>query len=111
MAPFLAGNIQSVCEKMVRLKLTEWSYIVHIINKLLVSTSDRSVIEKIIGCSLLPVLENAELLIKDNRNEACSSSSPTTSSLPGSSCHQLLEITLDYCFRLGSYIRKLNQLE
>lgn len=39
---------------------------VHIINRLLVSTADKQQISKIVSASLLPVLEGAEILASSN---------------------------------------------
>lgn len=55
----LISNIDNFCTKIVRPSLVDWCYLVHIVNRLLVSTADKKAIESIVSHSLLPLLEGA----------------------------------------------------
>jgi hypothetical protein len=60
----LMRHIDSFCSKIVRLKTVEWCHMVHIVNRLLVGTDSKADLEKIVGHSMLPVLEGGEILLK-----------------------------------------------
>ena len=83
-------------DKMVDLNMTDWSAIVMMINKMLVNVTDRNMIGQIIGQSLTPVLDGAIILASKHRN-----------SIPYNS---IMTIALDYCFRLGTYLKRINSL-
>ena len=74
-----------------------WSTIVTIINKLLVRGGDPQIIEKIISQSLIPVLDGGIILSSKHRD-----------SLPYNS---IMTVTLDYCYRLGTYLKRINVVE
>ena len=68
-----------------------------IINKLLVSLKDTQMIEQIISNSLAPVLDYALIL-----------ASKQNSHIPHRS---ILVTTLHYCFRLGTFLKRINLIE
>ena len=53
---------------MAGVELAEWSYMVSMLNRMLVMRSDEEGITRIVKHSLLPVLETAEILLSRHRN-------------------------------------------
>jgi hypothetical protein len=95
--PFLIVRMRELCHCMVGLPLPQWSHMVFILSKLLVSTGDPTAIETVVNHSLMPVLEGALLLAGKTEEQFMRG--------------QLLSLALEYCFRLGGYVRRLHQLE
>ena len=97
MVPYLSHKIREIADKMVDLNMGNWSTIVTIINKLLVRGGDPQIIEKIISQSLIPVLDGCIILSSKHRD-----------SLP---YNIIMTATLDYCYRLGTYLKRINVVE
>lgn len=95
--PYLGGRVRELTGKMVDMEMGEWGAIVAIINKLLVSLRDTRMIEQIISSSLTPVLDGALVLSGKHRSPIAHRS--------------ILATTLHYCFRLGTYLKRVNLLE
>lgn len=82
---------------MVGAPIVEWSYFVYAVNRLLVDTADSHQIQTIINASFLPVLEGAEMQLQLASNFIIK--------------HQIMRHALEYCYRLGGYVKGLNNLE
>lgn len=96
-APYIMRRVDQVGEGMVKAELVHWNALTRLVSKLLVSTGDSKEIERIIKCTLLPVLQNALILSSQYRK------SPNLASIT--------RTTLMYCFRLGKYVYKLDLIE
>ena len=67
-APYILRRVDQVGQGVVKAGVVGWSALTRLTSKLLVSTGDSKEIERIVKCTLLPVLENALILSREYRN-------------------------------------------